>query len=175
MADKSLYLYISIGDKLNIGNSYNLIGTIYYFKREYKKSLVNLNRAYELLQTNENKKTREDVLGNIGNIYKDTGEYDKALENYLRSLEIAKELSHIKGIFLANQNIGELYYIQEKYENALEYYLKAQEINEEYNLLSEHDREKFGLRINVIKKKLRYYEDSDINITYGEEEKSGEL
>jgi len=114
IADKALYFYISIDDKLNIVNSYNLIGSIYYLKKEYEKSL----------------------------------------ENYLRSLEFAEGINYEKGISNANKNIGDLYYDKDENEKALEYYQKSQEVNEKYNYLNEHDREKLGLRINVIKKNL---------------------
>jgi tetratricopeptide (TPR) repeat protein len=72
-----------------------------------------------------------------------------------------------------------LYYEQGENEKALEYYLKAQKINEEYNILNEHDREKIGLRVNVIKKKLGYYEDIEIKTSYeyqkGEDKKEGDF
>ena len=111
----------------------------------------------------------ENVIGNIGNVYKDIGKYDEALNKYQKALDIAEEINHIRGIFLANQNIGHLYYIQKEYKEALKYYLEAEKMNNEYHFLNEYEKEKFGLRIGIIKKEISNNQ-TESNIHYGKEE-----
>jgi len=169
IAEKSLFLFILTNDKLNIANSYNTIGTIYYIKKEYNKALEEFQKSFKLLQETNNIKSIENVIGNMGNVYKDIGKYDESLNKYQEALDIAEEINHVKGIFLGNQNIGDLFYIQKEFEEALKYYLEAEKINDEYHFLNEHEKEKFNLRIGIIKKKIsnNYIEPT---IHYGEEE-----
>jgi len=169
IAEETLFLFVLTNDKLNIANSYNTRGTIYYIKKEYNKALEEFQKSFELLQETNNIKSIENVIGNMGNVYKDIGKYDEALNKYQEALDIAEEINHVKGIFLANQNIGHLYYIQKEYEKALKYYLEVEKINDEYHFLNEHEKEKFSLRIGIIKKKISNNH-TELNITYGKEE-----
>ena len=111
--------------KKGLSDSYNNIGSVYYYKGEYFKTLEYWLKALKIDKELNDKAGMGRRYGNIGVIYRNQSNYPQALDYYLKALKIAEELGYKNGKAKHLCNIGTVYYDQGNTSKALEYYFKA--------------------------------------------------
>ncbi len=113
-----------------VSNQYNL-GVMYYYNKDYKKSLDIFHNVEKIYETEQNKeKSLGHLCGWIAYCYENLQNNRKSLEYYKKSLRIKEKFlgeTHVNTAPDYN-NIGRLYKSIEKYSEALEYYKKSLEI-----------------------------------------------
>jgi len=126
---------ILLSDKIKFergkGNSYRIMGIIYYNVGKYKDALENYFKALEISEKNKDKKSTANCHNNIANAYYELGDYKKAIENHQEALKLRKEIGDKNGVAMSLNNIGNTYQAQGDYNKSLESHLKALKIREE--------------------------------------------
>lgn len=112
--------------------TYNGLGTIFFFKRDYDEALNFYSKAYSLALK---RKIPEDAdlaryQQNMGIIYAQKGDYTRAEEAMSTSLKIIEKISHPNDPELANRylNMGRYLALEYNLAEALAYYEKAEAI-----------------------------------------------
>lgn len=128
-------LALELAKKLNwkqgIANATGRIGTNYFGKADYPKTLEHWLKALQLNEELQNKKAIGINLGNIGNVYLIQSDFSKALEYYSRASKINEETGNMPNLALNYGNIGTVYGSQSNNTKALEYFQKALQIYEQ--------------------------------------------
>lgn len=104
-------------DISNSSNAYNLLGNIYFYRRNYLKAKEYYEKAIELDQN------CGDAWSNLGNIYLESNEYTKAEDCYKKAIQL-----NPKNPFW-HSNLGKTLSIQGKIEEAIEAYKNCLTIN----------------------------------------------
>lgn len=151
----------NIAEKLNfkkgIANSYNNIGTIYWYQGNYFHSIKQYSASLKIFEEIGNKQGIADCYNNIGLIYNMQGNYSESLKQFFVALRIYKEIENKQGIAWVHGNIGEIYNVQGNYSVALKQFFEALRIFEELG-----DKNSIGTTYNnignVYKKQGDYFE-----------------
>mgnify|MGYP001161494394 FL=1 len=133
--DKSMAIFTSslkqaeeLGDKHGMGDSFNMIGAIYWYKGDFDKALECSKRSIAI--ANElNDQYRQGVsLCNNGVIFHNKGKYDEGLENYQMSLEIHEKIGDKDGIAIVLCNIGIVHTLKCDFNEAQKYLQRSLEV-----------------------------------------------
>ncbi len=135
-AKQSQEMAEEIGWEKGVASSYVAQGVNYSWgKSDFKLGQEYYEKAYDIYdklpQTNDIKKSKASILGNIGFMYRNQSDYPKALDYYQKSLIIFEEIDNKGGIAANLGNIGTIYDYQGDFDRALEYYNKAMVIKKE--------------------------------------------
>jgi serine phosphatase RsbU (regulator of sigma subunit)/tetratricopeptide (TPR) repeat protein len=108
-----------------IGNSYKIIGIVYYIKSDFKLSLENYFNALKYSEEINDEKNLLSVYNNIALIYLKLDDYNNALPFFKKALDLLdyNDLSLKKASILLN--IGTAYDKLDSTENAIEFYEKS--------------------------------------------------
>jgi len=128
-SDQALRLSEKIDFKKGIGNTYLMIGAVYFDLGNYQKALEYYSKSLTIRESLSDKNGIAQSLNNIGDVYINQSNYEKALKYYLQSLVICESIGNKKLMKL--NNIAASYYYLGDYENALKYYIKALKMFEE--------------------------------------------
>ncbi len=119
-----------------IGDSYNLLGEVFYEYEIIDSAFQYFTKAMEIWKEHEENVQLRISKGhkNLANIYSDKGETNLAILNYNKALHILfkhdeKYQPRIADIY---NNIGVLYYYSEQLDSCLAYYNKAFEITKNH-------------------------------------------
>ena len=133
--DKSMAIFTSslkqaedIGDKHGMGDSFNMIGAIYWFKGDFDKALECSNKSIAIANELDDKYRQGVSLCNNGVIFHNKGKYDKGLENYQMSLEIHEKIGDKDGIAVALCNIGIVHTLKCDFNKAQKYLQRSLEV-----------------------------------------------
>jgi two-component system, NarL family, sensor histidine kinase UhpB len=129
-ATEMLELAKKIGYKRGIGNAYNNLGIIYWYKGDHVRELEYLNEALKMRIEAGDKEQIASSYGNIGITYRMMGNYPEALNCQFKALKIFEEIGEQSGIAFSLNNIGTLHSVQKNYSEALKSYLAAAAIEE---------------------------------------------
>jgi tetratricopeptide (TPR) repeat protein len=115
----------------------NVVGQIYFARKEYETSLRYLLRSLSLLEKT-NDRTDAKVLNNISQVYAAQGRHSQALAYAHRSLALSQQTGSRKEIKNAAQTLSQIYAGQHNYAKAYEYQhlyisLKDSINSQEYN------------------------------------------
>ena len=153
----------------NLGELFNLIGTIYANLKDYTIALEYLNKSLEIYQNlfTSDHPDIANTLNNIGNIYRSLSEFSKSLDYYSRALEMRQRLniySDHPDLASSFNNIGAVYSTLNDYNKSIDYFLKS---NDMYQRIYASDHPDIALTFNNIgisyfkskdyKKSLEYY------------------
>lgn len=117
-------------------NVYNTLGIAYNNKGDYKKAIINFEKAIKFDQKgNKNKRVAEKLL-NLGIIYKSIANYPKALELYDSSLKVAIKMNYQNLYTMTKVNMGVLNYEIGDYDKALKDYYEALKIKRQEQEMS---------------------------------------
>lgn len=122
-SSEALELSIKIDFKKGIGNTYSVIGNIFFVKGDFEKALDFYSKSLIIRENIFDKRGIASSLNSIGNVNINLGNYEKALNNYLKSLEICELIGDKKSMPL--NNIAASYFYLGNYEKALTYYIRA--------------------------------------------------
>ena len=142
---KSMELYVEMGDKQGISNSLSSIGKIYASQGNSLRALEYLQQSIKIFEEIGDRQGVSNSLNNIGNVYQFQGNYPRALEYYEKKLKISEELHDKEGIAIGLINIGEIYMNQGNYPRSLEYLEQSLILFEEL-----HDKIGVAMCLNAI-------------------------
>lgn len=112
----------------------NIIGTIYYSKRELDKAF---NCYLDSLHLTLNK-TRANIYNNIALIHQEKNSYKKAITYLQKAIEIAEKEGDVHNLSIYKLNLGYTYTKQKNYKLAIKYISeglnKLEKISDKYSL-----------------------------------------
>ena len=125
----------SIAKKINwksgLANGLGQLGSYYYLKGDYSKSLHYHFKALEMNEKIKSKKGIGRCYSNIGIVYYSQKNYDRALDYYFKALKIDEFLNDKYGKATELGNIGVVYKKKGEVDKAIQYYSQALKIDEE--------------------------------------------
>ena len=130
-ANQCLAVSEQIGFKKGVGNAYNNMGTVNYYKGDYLPAQEFYKKALKIREEIGDKKAIADSYNNIGGIFYEHGNYPEALKKFFVSLKIYEEIGDKKDIADSYNNIGSIYMSQGNYSEALKNHFAALKIYEE--------------------------------------------
>lgn len=139
-----------------LGISYNLLGTYYFYKSDYPKSLEYFFKSNKIAQSINDSVTLANSFSNIGNIKAKYNKSEEAKKYYVEAVEINKKLKteksfenlgHIYG------NLGGIYFMEKKIDSTFYYVNLSLENYKTINYLpgiasTYNNRAFFNLNIN---------------------------
>ncbi len=131
---KSIELKIKVKgpNDTTLANSYNNLGTYYFYLAKYDKASDYYKKALNIALKKRNKENSDIAMyyQNIGIIYAKKGDFEKAMKFFNKNLSINKKIlsKDDPNLALIYLNIGKLYVILSKYNKAIEYNNKAEDI-----------------------------------------------
>ena len=125
-----LYTQVSGHDCPSVGAVYNFIGAVYYSQGRYEETLVQYQKALEVLSKHCSYNNIASTYMNIANVYYSQGHYETALEYYHKSLDIKIRVVGHDSLDVAGtyNNMGMVYEKQGRYEEALDYHHRSLDI-----------------------------------------------
>lgn len=103
----------------HLAKSYNLLGILFYKKRDFTNALNFQKQALNLNKSVQNETGVAINLTNLGNIYSDINYYDLAEKSYLQALQSYNKTDNTIQIARCLLNIGVLKYTQKKLSAAI--------------------------------------------------------
>ena len=142
--DSAIFLTERVASKLDtlkqlnlLSKAYTTLGTSWYMKGEYAKSL---SYYFKGLKTDEKLNNDASIaidLNNIGNIYLVVNDSEKAINYFSKALEIKTRLNDQAGIGHTLINMANAFYLKGELEKALSLANKAKLI---YNILKDNEK-----------------------------------
>ncbi len=129
--EEALNLYRIANNRLGEAKTLNLLGVVYKYLGEEKKSYDKYSEALAIALNINNQSLVSKCLVNVALYEKTIGMYDEALNHYLEAVEILKKINDNLILAKCYTNIGTLFSSQGNYPKALEYYQLAVGISEQ--------------------------------------------
>ncbi|MBW6483328.1 MAG: tetratricopeptide repeat protein [Vicingaceae bacterium] len=126
--------------QFEMGDSYQKLGSFYYYKGDYRQSIENYTNALELFEKLIDKdktlnkkfvKAQSSTLGNLANVFFAQGNSLKTLEYVLYAIDINQKIKNRIGIISNLVMLGNVYVEKKNYEKSIEYYKSALEISKD--------------------------------------------
>ncbi len=114
-----------IQDDWELAQAFHNLGTISWFKGDYRKAIIELENALELRRSIGDVKGESDTLNNLGTVYYDDGDLDRSMYYHSKSLEIEEKIGNKHGIAMSLNNIGVIFKNKGRLKDALNYYNKS--------------------------------------------------
>jgi serine phosphatase RsbU (regulator of sigma subunit)/Tfp pilus assembly protein PilF len=121
-ARKAMELAVALQDKTGLGDAYNCLGRVSFFKGDYSTAIDHYMKSFIYRQEINDTVGMANSLSNIGVMYRKMNDFDKALQYYMQALELKEKLGRKSEVLNVLNNIGGLYYYQRNAAKALEYY-----------------------------------------------------
>ena len=121
-ARKAMELAVALQDKAGLGDAYNCLGRVSFFKGDYSMAIDHYMKSFMYRQEIADTIGMANSLSNIGVMYRKMNNYDKALEYYMQALHLKEKIGRKNEILGVLNNIGGLYYYQRNAAKATEYY-----------------------------------------------------
>jgi tetratricopeptide (TPR) repeat protein len=119
-------------DQILLAKSYNRVGNIYRFKRQYSNAIVNMKKAVNIRNSELGPNHKSSIYANQGLALAYSGtkknwETKEAIRIYLDSVEKLKKIlgAEHKSIGTTYLSIGAVYSRAKKYESSLDYLFRA--------------------------------------------------
>ena len=142
--DSAIFLTERVASKLDtlkqlnlLSKAYTTLGTSWYMKGEYAKSLSYYFKGLKIDEKLNNNTSIAIDLNNIGNIYLAANDSEKAINYFSKALEIKTRLNDQAGIGHTLINMANAFYLTGELEKALSLANKAKLI---YNILKDNEK-----------------------------------
>jgi len=114
-------------DRLGQASVYGILGTLYFKKGDYRKSIESYENALEIY--NELKQVQEQItcLKGIGNSFIKLNQYDEACDTLLDCSALCSDNNDIYNLLDCLGNLIQIYEIQENWDVVFELYTKSLE------------------------------------------------
>lgn len=122
---RAMQQFSELNNRMEIGNTHNLEGLVYWETGNYDSALISYDKAYRQFQRIGDDEGIAIVLSNTGIIYYEQGIYDKALNNYTKALPIAERRNDVGTLASLHSNIGLIYSALGNYPKALYHYRQS--------------------------------------------------
>jgi len=121
-ARKALELAVPLQDKKGLGEAYNALGRITYFKGDYSTAIDHYMKSFMYRQELGDTVGMANSLSNIGVMYRKMNDFEKALQYYMQALDLKEKLGKKSEVLNVLNNIGGLYYYERNNVKAKEYF-----------------------------------------------------
>jgi two-component system NtrC family sensor kinase len=121
------------GYRLGETEAYKIMGNAYQTKGNFEKALEFYERAEQIAEKNNFKKSIPGILNNIGLVFTNQGNYPEALKNFYQTLRAADAVNDKFVFGSALNNIAIVHFYQGKMDEADSAYKKTLEIAVEMN------------------------------------------
>lgn len=135
--EKSLPLYSEIGLKKGIAKSYNKIGLVNLYLKNYTSSLAYFQKSHAIYEELGDKYELSEAKLNIGRYYNDIKKYSEAISSLNNALAISNELNSKEQISDISLEISRSYAAIGNYKNAYNYHIQYVKLY--YELRKEED------------------------------------
>ena len=142
--DSAIFLTERVASKLDtlkqlnlLSKAYTTLGTSWYMKGEYAKSLSYYFKGLKIDEKLNNDTSIAIDLNNIGNIYLAANDSEKAINYFSKALEIKTRLNDQAGIGHTLINMANAFYLTGELEKALSLANKAKLV---YNILKDNEK-----------------------------------
>ncbi|MGY3792955.1 tetratricopeptide repeat protein [Aquimarina sp. 433] len=169
LAKKQIRTALKIAQNINkprgMAGSYNCLGVVYYYQKEYDSALVHFEKALKINQEIDHSWGQASAFHQIGVVHNHLNQYYDAIESFNAAgnifISLNDSISYIKSI----ENTGVSYSLMKYQKKALEYYIKANQLYEKLKNKSGIARTYFKISNILIKqeeydKALKYLEES---------------
>ena len=152
-------------DRLGKADVYGILGTLYYKKGDYKKSIEFYENAFDIYE--ELKQIQEQItcLQGIGNSFIKLNQYDEACKIFLDCSDLCSDNNDIYNLLDCLGNLITIYETQENWDIVHELYkkiLKAfQELNDGKGIITSH------FNLGIIEKRERDFNQAMISFKKG--------
>ena len=133
-ARQALRMKEDLGDRGEIGNTYNQLGLIYWERADYPAAIQHLQQAIGIASAVNDKELEGSASNNLGLVFDERGDFKQSLEQYQRALELHRATHFERGEGDTLGNIGGVYLLLGKFREALPYYQQALAISERLGL-----------------------------------------
>ncbi|MES2138349.1 MAG: tetratricopeptide repeat protein [Bacteroidota bacterium] len=130
---QALTFSIQLNNLNRMGEAYNNLGDLYWYKGDYGASSVHYFKALKIYEDLKDSGAIAYCYRNIGWIYYYQKNYSEAIDYYNKSLLINQKLKRNLEISLNYRDMGTAYAQQKKYNDAIKSYNSALEIAKEAN------------------------------------------
>ena len=120
--DTALLLYKNLGNIKGLADTYNNLGSLYKYVKEYKASLAFYDSSLVLFRKLSDKKGEAAVLNYIGRVYQDMGEFRQAIDFTLQGLVVREKTDDHLGIIFSYLNVGNIFLAGGQSDLAIRYY-----------------------------------------------------
>jgi CHAT domain-containing protein/Tfp pilus assembly protein PilF len=131
IAEESVRLHQVLEDPDGLGEAWNWIGNIHYYKAEYSEARAAFGNARAPWTSSGNRRGIARVLNNLGNVHRLLAEPEEAAAHYEQALAIFQELDDRRLAAVVTDNIAVVHFNRGDYPRALEYAERSLSISEE--------------------------------------------
>lgn len=112
-------------DKTWLARGHDLIGSIHYYKGDFKEALEQFQKALHIRESIKDLRGMSASFSNITLVYSNLGNHTKALDYQEESLRLDLQLKDTAGISNSFNSLANIYQDQGDYDKALEYFNKS--------------------------------------------------
>jgi CHAT domain-containing protein/Tfp pilus assembly protein PilF len=131
VAEESVRIHEERNDPDGLGEAWNWIGNIHYYKGEYPEAREAFGKARVPWTSAGNRRGIARVLNNLGNIEKNLGNQDEAAVYYEQALAVFEDIGERRLAAVVTDNIAAVHGNRGDYAQALQYATRALSISEE--------------------------------------------
>ena len=165
-----------LGDSTLIGESINIYGVLLNLDSEYKKSIVQYNKAKVIYEAIGEKELLAKTLNNMANSHRQLGNYEKSISIHMEALQLKEEFNaDLENLAASYWNIGNAQGDVKNYEESTNWYKKAEDaykkLNLEFDLISVqtlmaynyNDLKQYDKALPYFEKAITYYKGAGRN------------
>lgn len=127
---RSLKIFVAMGDQLGMSNILNNIGAVYFNQGDDSHALEYYLNSLTAAEKIGDKHRIASAMGNIGAVYYNQLKYDQALTYYLQSIDLSRETGNKTAMATAMVNAGEIFMAKGENDSALVYIEKSLQVLE---------------------------------------------
>lgn len=103
---KALHLYEASTDTVGMGRSNYILGTIFYYQKQYSSALEQYEKALFICKETKIQHLVYSCLGALGSTHEKLGNISESLLYNTKALKLAKDINYDSGIAYSLDNIG---------------------------------------------------------------------
>ncbi len=103
---KALHLYEASNDTVGMGRSNYIIGTIFYYQKQYNEALRQYEKALFICEETKIQFLIYSCLGALGSTHEKLGNISESILFNTKALQLAKDINYDSGIAYSLDNIG---------------------------------------------------------------------
>jgi len=130
---KALHLYEASKDTTGMGRSNYIIGTIFYYQKQYKQALEQYEKALYICKETKIQHLVYSCLGALGSTHEELGNLEESLHYNSKALQLAKDINYDSGIAYSLDNIGTGYLLSGNCPMAKKHILESIKLKSQLN------------------------------------------
>ena len=148
-------MYQEIDDTVGQADAFNGIGSVYYEVKNYRDSILTLQKSFDLIEDYKSNNILAKVLHGLGEATYHLGNFKKSKDYFLQCIKLCEEHGFKQVSVFANEGMANIYFNQKNKEKKKYFY----HINEAIEMARQIEF-KVGLS-NVLHLKGTFYLDSN--------------